>query len=121
MILSADEIRSVSERALTHFGTPDTHARLQVDLLLEAELRDRPSHGLLRLARIVERIRNRVADPKATGSHTWRGEALLEVDGQRGLGPVVACAALDAIAEKARRTGISVAAIANNNHLGMMA
>lgn len=38
-----------------------------------------------------------------------------------GLGPVVSCAALDAVCERARDTGVAVAAIRNNNHLGMMA
>jgi L-2-hydroxycarboxylate dehydrogenase (NAD+) len=38
-----------------------------------------------------------------------------------GLGPVVACAALDAAILKAAKTGICAAVIRNNNHLGMMA
>lgn len=121
MIIDVDQLRTLSEAVLKRTGVPEPHAELQTDLLLEAELRGRPSHGLLRLARIVERIGNKVADPITTGKHSWRGDAFLEVDGQNGLGPVVACAALDAIVEKARTTGISIAAIANNNHLGMMA
>lgn len=121
MILPVAEIRGVSNAVLLRAGVPVEHAVLQVDLLLEAELRGRPSHGLLRLKRIVERIRNKVAHPAATGKHVWKSSAFLEVDGERGLGPVVASAALDAIADRALSTGISVAAIANNNHLGMMA
>jgi L-2-hydroxycarboxylate dehydrogenase (NAD+) len=120
-ILPAAEIRSASIKVLERAGVPIAHAELQADLLLEAELRGRPSHGLLRLGRIVERVRNKVANPLTTGRHVWKGSAFLEVDGERGLGPVVACAALDAISERARSTGISVAAIANNNHLGMLA
>jgi LDH2 family malate/lactate/ureidoglycolate dehydrogenase len=42
------------------------------------------------------------------------------VDGQRGLGPVVAMAALDAIMPRAREDGIAVAAIRNTNHLGAL-
>ncbi|SEG69826.1 Ldh family oxidoreductase [Bosea lathyri] len=121
MDLSAEEVRRVCTTALLRAGVPDAYARLQVDLLLEAELRGRPSHGVLRLARIVERIRNQVTNPSTTGEHIWEGQALLAVDGQAGLGPVVACAALDAIEERARSTGIAIAAISNNNHLGMMA
>jgi LDH2 family malate/lactate/ureidoglycolate dehydrogenase len=93
---------------------------MQVDLLLEAELRGRPSHGLMRLPRIVQRIRNGVVDPKSEGSHRWSSQAFLEVDGERGLGPVVACAAIDALSERARHAGVAIAAITNNNHLGML-
>lgn len=120
-MVPVERVRQVSKKVLANAGVPEPHSELQVDLLLEAELRSRPSHGLLRLARIVERIRNGVTDPRTTGKHNWQGTAFLEVDGQQGLGPVVACAALDVICERARTTGISIAAIANNNHLGMMA
>jgi LDH2 family malate/lactate/ureidoglycolate dehydrogenase len=106
--------------ALTTAGVPESHAEIQIDLLLEAELYDRPSHGLLRLPRIVERIHNGVADPVTEGTAVWRSEAFLEVDGCRGLGPVVARAALRMICGRARRIGVAVAAIANNNHLGML-
>ena len=96
-------------------------ARLQADLLLEAELRGRPSHGLMRLPRVLDRIRNGVAVPGEKGKQTWHGNALLQVDGAQGLGPVVACAALDAICERARRSGVAVAAIQGSNHIGMLA
>lgn len=120
MLIDAFSIRDVATAALLNAGVPAQHAALQVDLLLEAELRGRASHGLLRLPRIVARIGNRVVDPATTGSHHWQGSAFLAVDGERGLGPVVACAALDAVEERAKLSGISIAAIHNNNHLGMM-
>jgi hypothetical protein len=100
---------------------PDDHASTQADLLIQAELSGRASRGLQRLRRIVERIRNGVFDPVAIGRHEWRGDALLEVDGQMGLGPVVALIALSQLMTRAHDTGIAVAAIRNNNHLGMLA
>ena len=108
-------------RALEQAGTPAGHAATQTNLLLEAELRGRASHGLLRLPRIIERIHNGVANPTTRGAATWRSPAFLDVDGERGLGPVVALAALDQIRERARETGIAVAAVGNNNHIGMLA
>jgi LDH2 family malate/lactate/ureidoglycolate dehydrogenase len=100
---------------------PEADARLQVDLLLEAELRGRPSHGLQRLPRIIERIHNGVACPTSRGASQWRGTALLDVDGEGGLGPIVAVNALDQISARAKETGIATACIRNNNHLGMLA
>jgi L-2-hydroxycarboxylate dehydrogenase (NAD+) len=107
-------------RVLTLAGVPSDNARTQLDLLVEAELSDRPSHGLLRLPRIVARIRNGVADPVTMGVAVWRSASFLQVDGRGGLGPVVAGAAVDKVCTRARETGIAVAAIANNNHLGML-
>lgn len=120
-IISFHEASAVCVRALERAGVPPTQARMQAELLLEAELRGRPSHGIQRLARIIARIRNRVADPTASGKAAWRGEALLDVDGQQGLGPVVAFEAIRQISTRARSTGIAAASIRNSNHLGMLA
>jgi L-2-hydroxycarboxylate dehydrogenase (NAD+) len=121
LTIAVSKARSVAEEVLNRAGVPTAHATLQIDLLLEAELRGRPSHGLLRLPRIVERIHNRVTDPHTTGEHIWRSPAYLAVDGKMGLGPVIACAALDEVCDRAHETGVAIAAIHNNNHLGMMA
>ncbi len=115
-----EEARQTGIRALARAGVPAAHAQTQIDLLIEAELVDRPSHGLLRLPRLIARIGNGVIDPVTEGEAEWRFPSFLQVDGRRGLGPVVAQAALQALCDRARQTGIAVAAIANNNHLGML-
>lgn len=119
--VSVEECTALGLRVLSAAGVPREHARTQIDLLLDAELRGVPSHGLLRFERIVARIANGVADATTTGVHAWRGDAFLSVDGRNGLGPVVAKHAVEAISARAKTTGIAVAAIANNNHIGMLA
>lgn len=119
-VVDASHLRNLAARALERADVPVDHAIEQLDLLMEAELRGVPSHGLLRLDRIIRRIGNGVTDPKARGKHVWRGSAFLAVDGERGLGPVVANRALDALKARARETGVAVAAIRNSNHIGML-
>jgi L-2-hydroxycarboxylate dehydrogenase (NAD+) len=121
ILVPVSEAREVASRILIGCGAPEDHAAVQVDLLIEAELRGRASHGLLRLRRIVERIRSGLADPAAIGKHEWRGSAFLDVDGARGLGPVIALRAIAELRARARETGVAVAAVRNNNHLGMLA
>lgn len=118
---SAGEIRSAALRALKAAGVPDGPAETQVSLLLEAELRGIASHGLLRLPRVIDRIESGATNPATRGIHAWRGGALLDVDGDHGLGPVVAMAALDEICRRAAATGVAAAAIRNCDHLGMLA
>lgn len=117
---SYDEIRQVGLAALHRAGVPRDHANQQLDMLLEAELRGYSSHGLMRLPRILERIANGVVDPQAKGSGRWRGAASYEVDGQNGLGPVVAMNALDIVSARAWETGIAIATIRDCDHLGML-
>jgi LDH2 family malate/lactate/ureidoglycolate dehydrogenase len=120
-LLNVEEVRRTAEKALMRAGVPAGNAAVQVDLWLDAELRGVPSHGLLRLDRLAERIGKGLADPEAAGAHEWRGASFLAVDGQKGLGPIVANAALEQITARARETGIAVAAIANSQHIGMLA
>jgi LDH2 family malate/lactate/ureidoglycolate dehydrogenase len=117
---SVAEITDLADRVLAKAGVPAEHAALQRDLLLDAEMRGIASHGLLRLPRLVERIANGVCDPLTKGVQDWTAPGVLKVDGRQGLGPVVAQAALDALAERAATQGVAIAAIANAQHIGML-
>ncbi len=119
--VAASEVQNLLEDLLGRFGVPADLAEVQATVLVEAELRGVASHGILRTPRILKRIGNGVTNPVSTGLHVWRASGLLEVDGERGLGPVVATRAIDAISERASSTGVAVAAISNSNHVGMLA
>ena len=121
LLIPVEEVSVLACEAMALAGTPEENATTQIDHWLEAELRGHKSHGLLRLPRIIERIHNKVADPCTTGSLSWRAPAFLEVDGEMGLGPVIAQRALEEISAKAKECGIAIAGIRNSNHLGMLA
>jgi LDH2 family malate/lactate/ureidoglycolate dehydrogenase len=121
VLVPVEDVRKLAEGILIANGVPVTHAQIQAGLFLEAEMRAIPSHGLLRLRRVIERIRVGLSVPGATGDQQWTARSFLSVDGQRGLGPVVAMAALDTILPRAKEDGIAIAAIRNTNHLGALA
>jgi LDH2 family malate/lactate/ureidoglycolate dehydrogenase len=121
VLLPVETVRKLAEGILLANGVPEAHARTQAGLFLEAEMRAIPSHGLLRLRRVIERIHAGLSVPGASGAQTWTSRCFLSVDGQRGLGPIVAMAALDAIVPRAQEDGIAIAAIRNTNHLGALA
>jgi L-2-hydroxycarboxylate dehydrogenase (NAD+) len=121
VLVPVEEVRKLAEGILLANGVPAPHARTQAGLFIEAEMRAIPSHGLLRLRRVIERIHAGLSVPGAAGAHNWTARNFLSVDGMRGLGPVVAMAALEAIIPRARQDGIAIAAIRNTNHLGALA
>src|SRR5699024_2727807 len=120
MLIPVAEVTDLAASALRSAGVSENNSEILVRALVEAELRGLPSHGLLRLPRVVERIRNGVADPHSTGAHDWATPAHLIVDGQCGIGQVVATHALDAVSDRARETGLAMATISNSNHIGML-
>ncbi|SED52948.1 Ldh family oxidoreductase [Ruania alba] len=120
MIVTVEAATRVAADLLESAGVPKDAALLQADLLVVAQAKGVPSHGLLRLPRLLRRIGNGVASATARGEHHWLTPAHLSVDGCQGLGPVVAMSALDAAEPAARRFGIALVSIARTNHLGML-
>lgn len=121
MKLPPERLRGLASALLEARSVPSTNARLQADLLLEAELRGLPSHGLQRLPLILSRLDKGLADGHARGSGTWRKRSFLSIDGERGLGPVVVMQALQSMRPVVSETGVAIAAIRNANHIGMLA
>lgn len=121
MKLAPARLHGLASALLEARNVPSANARLQADLLLEAELRGLPSHGLQRLPLILSRLDKGLANGEARGHGTWRRRSFLSVDGERGLGPVVVMQALQAMRPVVDETGIAIAAIRNANHIGMLA
>ena len=121
MRLMATQALSMATELLEGRGAMVAHAKLQAEQLVEAELRGHPSHGLLRLPRLLARMEKGLIAPNATGQQTWTGSAFLSVHGEAGFGPIVAYAAIDALAARVAQTGVAIAGIRDSNHLGMLA
>ncbi|KXB96726.1 MAG: malate dehydrogenase [Chlorobi bacterium NICIL-2] len=100
-------------------GYDEPQAKLAADVLLKADLRGIDSHGLARLSgyvRLWEAGRIRVdARPfvvHETPSTAW-------IDGDRGLGLLVAPFAMRVAIQKARQVGSGWVAVRNSNHFGI--
>jgi LDH2 family malate/lactate/ureidoglycolate dehydrogenase len=119
--IDAAEERALIDEVLRGLEASVDEAADQAQVLVEGDLRGRPSHGVQRLPVIAERVRRGLIRPGARGRAVWTAEAVLTVDGAFGFGPHVARLAADAIAERAARTGVAAAAIHNASHLGMLA
>jgi LDH2 family malate/lactate/ureidoglycolate dehydrogenase len=116
----AEEMR-LATAVLGALGVPEADAWLQAHWLVEGDRRGYGSHGIQRLVLLAKRITRGVADPSAQPTFEWRGDSLLDVDGNRGLGPVVAIRALEEAYPRSRVSGVVLVAISNANHLGMLA
>ncbi len=119
-VVPVAELRELVLERLREAGAPAGPAQAQASMLIEAELRGLPSHGVLRLPRLLRRVRSGVLDPAAGGAHAWRASGWLDVDGQNGFGPYVAEQALAEAARRLPETGCVLVTVRRNNHLGML-
>jgi len=120
MLIQAQEETDLIVRVLQNHGVTRAAAQTQARVLVEGDLRGQHSHGLQRLPMLIARITNGLIAPVAQPRCTWLSESFLEVDGQRGLGPVVAFDVIALLVERADEVGLAIGAVRNSNHLGML-
>jgi L-2-hydroxycarboxylate dehydrogenase (NAD+) len=106
---------------LRRHGAGAEAAELQTGLLVEADLRGRPSHGLQRLPVLLARIDGGLIVPDAVPHSAWEADSFLAVDGRHGFGVVAVRAAIDQLVERARGAGVVAAGIRQGSHIGMLA
>ena len=114
-------LREFTKRVFEKMGCSETDADTATGALLSADLRGIDSHGIARLAGYVRlweagRIN---ASPEISILHESPSTATL--DGDRGLGLVVAPYAMQLAIHKARHAGTGWVAVQNSNHFGIAA
>ena len=119
--IGVEEYRRAVRAVLCNVGASEVDARSQTELLLDGDLRGHSSHGIRRLPVLVERVRNGMIVPDADIRIEWRTDAFASIDGGWGFGSRVAEVAVDAVVQRAARTGVAVAAVRGANHIGMLA
>jgi LDH2 family malate/lactate/ureidoglycolate dehydrogenase len=119
MIVSESTLRAFTQNIFLAMGCSPEHAALAADVLLLADLRGIDSHGVARLTgyiRLWEKQRIN-ATPNIKIVHETPTTAT--VDGDAGLGLVVAPFAMQIAIEKAEKYGSGWVSVRNSNHFGI--
>ncbi|PRY88891.1 Ldh family oxidoreductase [Mongoliibacter ruber] len=119
MVIEYQQLFDFTKRILLKIGCPETDAELAADVLLSADLRGIDSHGVARLSgyvRLWEKKRIN-ANPNIKIVHETPSTAV--VDGDAGLGLVVAPFAMRVAIEKAKNVGTGWVSVKNSNHYGI--
>jgi LDH2 family malate/lactate/ureidoglycolate dehydrogenase len=104
--------------ALERLGVPDDGARDVSACLVKAELRGVDSHGMVRLPVYAHRVQVGVVKARPDIRVIPVGAASALVEGDNGLGPVVASRAMEAAIDLAMRQGTGFVGVRNSNHFG---
>lgn len=117
--LPYSQLKKFAKEIFLKIGCPDDEAKKAVDVLLSADLRGIDSHGLARLSgytRLWEAKRIN-STPNIRVVHESPSTAV--IDGDAGLGLVVAPRAMEIAIEKAKTCGTGWVAVKNSNHFGI--
>lgn len=110
----------VSEILVAH-EVPENDAQRVAQCLVLADLRGLASHGVSRLPIYLERLRNGLVNPRPALELQVPAPACANLDGDNGLGFVVATRAMEAAIERADNYGIGMVTAHRSTHFGMAA
>ena len=110
--LDASELIGVSERLLDAGGVPLEHARLVAKLLVKADLRGYPGHGVTRIGPYLAWIKEGTLQLADQAEILREGKTTAVIDGHHYIGQVVAHDAMKLAIHKARQHGVGIVATA---------
>lgn len=120
-VVAEEPLRAFTEQVFRSMGCPDDDATLAADVLLAADLRGIDSHGVARLPGYVRLWQRQRINAIPNIKTVWETPTTATIDGDAGLGLVVAPRAMDLAMAKAREYGSGWVAIRNSNHFGIAA
>lgn len=117
--LPYQQLEVFTQNAFRKIGCSEAESQTATKVLLSADLRGIDSHGIARLTGYVRLWENhRVnASPQIKITHETPSTAV--IDGDAGLGLVVAPHAMKVAIEKARNVGTGWVSVGNSNHFGI--
>ncbi|WP_295653653.1 Ldh family oxidoreductase [uncultured Mucilaginibacter sp.] len=119
MTFSEPELRTFTEEIFLAMGCSNAHAHLAADVLLRADMRGIDSHGVARLSGYVRLWEKKRINTTPDIKIVHETPTTATVDGDAGLGLVVAPFAMQVAMEKAAQYGSGWVAIRNSNHFGI--
>lgn len=106
-------------QCLTAVGVSKEDATVVADVLTAADLRGVDSHGVARLRRYVDGVRDGKILPDARTTVLAETAATVAMDAGNGLGQPAARTAVDMAMAKGAETGIGMATVRRSNHFGI--
>jgi L-2-hydroxycarboxylate dehydrogenase (NAD+) len=118
-MFESEKIRSFTEAIFMAIGCSEIDAKQAADVLISADLSGVDSHGVARLAGYVRLYDHGRLNPKPDIKIIHETPSTATVDGDKGLGLVVAPFAMKIAKEKAEKVGSGWVAVQNSNHFGI--
>jgi L-2-hydroxycarboxylate dehydrogenase (NAD+) len=118
-IYSYQQLFDFTNQVFQQIGCPAAQAELAAEVLLSADLRGIDSHGVARLSGYVRLWEAKRVNTKPNIRIIHETPSTAVVDGDSGLGLVVAPFAMQVAIEKAKKVGTGWVSVQNSNHFGI--
>lgn len=119
VIVNNEKLLQFTEKVFKTFGISDEDAHVCADNLVTADMRGIPSHGVARLKRYVDGMKSGLIFAQNKPEIVKETPSTATVDGNGGLGQVVASFATKLAIEKGKKSGVGIVTVRNSNHFGI--
>jgi LDH2 family malate/lactate/ureidoglycolate dehydrogenase len=120
-IFSEKNLRDFTESVFKAMGCSDVHSQLATDVLIKADLRGIDSHGVARLSGYVRLWEKQRINARPNIRIVHETASTATIDGDGGLGLVIAPFAMEVALKKAENCGSGWVSVRNSNHFGIAA
>ena len=117
----ADELISFAERLLSSGGFPGGDAGLVAKLLVKADLRGYPGHGVVRVAPYVAWIKDGTINVRERPKVERESKISAVIEGNHYIGQVAAHMAINLAVKKAKEHGAGIVCLRHAGHTGRLA
>jgi len=115
----AEALQDFCTQVFQKMGVPEQDARITAEVLVAADLRGIDSHGVARLRRYVNGLRDGMMVARPNAHVLTETPATALVDAGAGLGQPVSYRAMEKAIQKARDYGAGFVTVRNSNHYGI--
>ncbi len=120
-IVTYQQLVDITTSVFLAMGCSEAHALSAAEVLVAADLRGIDSHGVARLSGYVRLWEAKRVNAKPNVHIVHETPSTAVVDGDQGLGLVVAPIAMKVAIEKAKQVGTGWVSVCNSNHFGIAA
>ncbi len=118
-VYALKQLEKFTKEVFDYMGCPEDEAKLATEVLLNADLRGIDSHGIARLSGYLRLWESKRINAKPNIRVVHETPSTAVIDGDGGLGLVIAPKAMEVAIEKARVAGTGWVAVRNSNHFGI--
>jgi LDH2 family malate/lactate/ureidoglycolate dehydrogenase len=116
VVLAPAKLAALVRDIFARHGMSEAHAALVADVLLWAELRGMPTHGVMRVPRYVDWMRKGTLNARPQMKTIVDAPAAASVDCDRAAGPIAMMEGTRVACAKARQAGIGLAVVKDTTH-----
>lgn len=120
-IFPKNYLNKITFNTLKAAKVPENEAQIVADFLIESNLAGHDSHGIIRLTKYLALLKKEKAKPGTKIKIIKQTSSAAVIDGNWGLGQIVASQAMKIAVQKAEKTSIGIVTVRHCNHIGRLA